>query len=280
MSTYEQYDRVSASYDRTRVPIGAEIITGCLTACGRPLAEVTLLDAGCGTGAYTKALIGHVGRIRAVDMSAGMLRVARAKLREEAAAGRVRFDRASVLELPYGDDSFDGVMVNQMLHHLETGERDDYPGHRRALAEFYRVLRPGGVLVINVCSHAQFRRGFWYYDLLADALVAVAKRNITMPALAAMLAEVGFGASARIVPLDAVMFGEAYFDCRGPLDATWREGDSIWSLATAAEIDRAEARIRELDAAGRLDAYFNERDSKRNEVGQTTFVHTVKSHLK
>ena len=278
MSTYEQYDRVSASYDSTRVPIGAEIIAGCLTTGGRQLAEVTLLDAGCGTGAYAEALIGQVGQIHAVDMSAGMLRVARAKLGDEAAAGRVRFDRASVLELPYGDMSFDGVMVNQMLHHLETGEADDYPGHRRALAEFHRVLRPDGVLVINACSHAQIRRGFWYYDLLPEAVEAVSKRNITMPVLVAMLAEVGFGTSARIVPLDALMFDEAYFDRRGPLDATWRQGDSIWSLASAAEIDRATARIRELDAAGRLDAYFIERDRTRIDVGQTTFVHTVKNH--
>lgn len=276
MSTYEQYDAVSASYDRTRVPVGAGIIAGCLTACGRPLAEVTLLDAGCGTGAYSHALAGQVGRIHAVDMSAGMLGVARAKLADQAAAGIVQFDQASVFALPYDDRQFDGVMVNQMLHHLESGEDGGFAGHRRALTEFFRVLRPGGVLVINACARDQLHHGSWFYDLLPEALDRVARRIIPMPALVAMLGEIGFQRPERIVPLDAVFQGSAYFDLRGPLDPTWRQGDSIWALATDAEVARAEARIRALEAAGQLETYFGEQDGRRPAVGQTTFVSAAK----
>ncbi len=278
MSTYEQYDAVSASYDRTRVPVGTEIIAGYLTACGKPLAEVALLDAGCGTGAYTKALAGQVGRIHAVDMSEGMLGVARAKLTEESAAGRVRFDQASVFALPCDDGQFDGVMVNQMLHHLETGEDSAYAGHRRALTEFFRVLRPGGALVINACSHEQMRHGSWFYDLLPEALDAVRRRLISMPELTAMLADIGFQRAERIVPLDAVFQGNAYFDLLGPLDPAWRQGDSIWALATDAEVARAEARIRALDRTGRLERYFEEQDGRRPDLGQTTFISSVKKH--
>ncbi len=276
MSTYEQYDAVSASYDRTRVPIGAEVIAGCLTACGKPLRELTLLDAGCGTGAYTLALAGQVGRIHAVDMSEGMLAVARAKLAEELAAGLVRIDQASVFALPHDDGQFDGVMVNQMLHHLETGEDRDFAGHRRALTEFFRVLGPGGVLVINVCDHEQVRHGFWCYDLLPEALDAVLRRIPAMAELTHMLVDIGFEPPERIVPLDAVFQGNAYFDRRGPLDPAWRQGDSIWALATDAEVARAEARIRALDAAGRLESYFTDQDRKRPDVGQTTFVRAAK----
>jgi predicted RNA methylase len=54
MSVYESYDETSKSYDRTRVPVGSEIILGCLAAHGKALGEMTLLDAGCGTGAYAQ----------------------------------------------------------------------------------------------------------------------------------------------------------------------------------------------------------------------------------
>jgi ubiquinone/menaquinone biosynthesis C-methylase UbiE len=75
MSSYEHYDKTAAHYDRTRWPIGAEIIVGCLAQGRVPLAEMTLLDAGCGTGNYALALLPHVARIEALDRSAGMLEV-------------------------------------------------------------------------------------------------------------------------------------------------------------------------------------------------------------
>ena len=278
MSTYEQYDAVSASYDRTRVPIGIEIIVGCVTACGKVLSEISLLDAGCGTGAYTKALAGQVGRIHAVDMSPGMLDVARAKLADAAAAGLVRFDQASVFALPYADGQFDAVMANQILHHLESGEDREFPGHRRALTEFCRVLRPGGVLLVNACSHVQTHHGSWFYDLVPEAVEAILRRLVSVPELDAMLAEIGFQRPERIVPLDAVYQGSAYFDLQGPLDPTWRQGDSIWALASDAEVARAETQVRAMAAAGHLERYFIENDCKRPEVGQTTFVRAVKKH--
>ena len=61
MSAYERYDDVSAHYDETRVPIGTEIIIGCLSTCPTPMHEIALLDAGCGTGAYSAELIDRVG---------------------------------------------------------------------------------------------------------------------------------------------------------------------------------------------------------------------------
>ena len=52
MSTYENYNQTSVHYDQTRTPIGVEIILGCLVSMGKPLSEMVVLDAGCGTGAY------------------------------------------------------------------------------------------------------------------------------------------------------------------------------------------------------------------------------------
>jgi ubiquinone/menaquinone biosynthesis C-methylase UbiE len=273
LSTYECYDRVAASYDLSRRPVGTEVIAGLLTLAGRPLGEVSLLDAGCGSGLYAEALIGQVGRLAAIDFSEGMLARARAKLEP---TGKASLLRASILDLPFADDSLDAVMFNQVLHHLEPGDDPDYGGHTKALGEARRVLRPGGVAVINICSHEQLRQGFWYYDLIPRALEATLARCVPVARLREILETVGLAFAERVVPLDAVMQGGAYFDPRGPLDAAWRAGDSIWALAPEDELGDAIARVQALDARGALESYLAERDARRPHCGQFTFMAAVK----
>jgi ubiquinone/menaquinone biosynthesis C-methylase UbiE len=63
-----------------REPVGTEIFVGCFAHAPVPLNRTVVLDAGCGTGNYSDALLHYVGRIEAVDMNAGMLEVATRKL--------------------------------------------------------------------------------------------------------------------------------------------------------------------------------------------------------
>ena len=99
MSAYENYTAVAADYDRTRVPIGVEIILGCLASASGPLSSMRVLDAGCGTGSYTAALRSHEGAIDAVDLNPSMLEVARAKL-ERTPGCPVTLHKASLEALP------------------------------------------------------------------------------------------------------------------------------------------------------------------------------------
>ena len=50
MSKFEDYTKTSGSYDKTRLPAGVEIILGALAKQDSPFDQLTLLDAGCGTG--------------------------------------------------------------------------------------------------------------------------------------------------------------------------------------------------------------------------------------
>jgi ubiquinone/menaquinone biosynthesis C-methylase UbiE len=277
MSVFETYDETSRHYDRTRVPVGAEIILDCLGRHGKPLGEMTVLDAGCGTGAYSHAVIGAVGRIEAVDLSQGMLDQARAKLAAEAEAGRIRFHQAPIGELPFEDGTLDAVMINQVVHHLGDSAEDGFARLRAVVGEFARVLGPGGVLVFNHCSQEQLEHGHWYYRLIPRAAAAFGARFAPLETLRAIFAESGFVCRQSFVPLKAVCQGEAYFDGRGPLDKAWRDGDSIWSLVEEAELARALAKVRELDAAGKLAAYLAEADKRRPEIGQITFLFATKA---
>ena len=275
MSAYENYAAVSADYDRTRVPIGVEVILGCLAASGGPLASSRLLDAGCGTGGYSAALRPHVGAIDAVDLNPSMLGIARAKL-DRTPGCPVTLHEASIDALPFEDACFDMVTVNQVLHHLPDSPHDGRPLLRRVLGELARVLRPGGAAMINTCSHEQLRRGWWYATLVPDAVEAMCRRHADTAELTRLLAEAGLRPCGRFVPSDAVMQGDAYFDGRGALDPAWRRGDSLWSLVSESELARAVDRIRSLDEAGTLDAFVAEQDRMRPSIGQIGFHYAVR----
>ncbi len=272
MSTYENYSETSKSYDKTRVPIGVEIILGCLARAPLPLARMKLLDAGCGTGAYSQAVLPHVAHIDAVDINPGMLDIASKKLCNPHTEGVIRFHRAAIDELPFEAASFDGIMINQVLHHLPDSDVAGYPAYRRVLQEFSRLLRPGGRLIINTCSHTQLRDGFWPYALLPQTVEKIRKKHVPLDELERLLEEYSFSPIARYVPVDAVIQGEAYFDARGPLDKHWRDGDSFWAMATESELQQALAKLQKLDQRGELKQFMERQDRSRRNIGQVTFV--------
>ncbi|WP_438022436.1 class I SAM-dependent methyltransferase [Sorangium sp. So ce233] len=101
-----------------------------------------VLDVGCGTG--TLAVLAsqrHPGvEVDAADGDDEVLAIARDKA-ARAGAG-VRFERAMAWALPYPDGTFDRVVSSLMFHHLVADDK------RRAAQEIFRVLRPGGALLL------------------------------------------------------------------------------------------------------------------------------------
>ncbi len=170
------------------------------------------------------------------------------------------------------DGSIDAVTINQVVQHLGDTPEDGFPRLRKVVAEFARVLRPGGVLAFNHCSQAQMRDAFWYYHLCPEGHGTIRRRFAPFEVLRAIFEDAGFVNRGSFAPLDAVCQGDAYFDGRGPLDKAWRDGDSFWAHVSAAELEAAQARVLALDAEGALDAFVSGHDARRPEIGQITFL--------
>lgn len=124
-----------------------------------------VLDWGCGTGAFSYAIVMEGHNVWGTDPRTPPMM----EFIAGAAGPRYHFDLAedSVL-LPYPDSSFDVVLSNGCLEHVgETGGSDV-----RSLEEIYRVLRPGGAFV---CSHLPNRHS--YIEAIARAIKKPAKRH-------------------------------------------------------------------------------------------------------
>ena len=102
-----------------------------------------VLDAGCGTGRFSRRFLDAGHHVTLLEPSAGMLEVARRRVGPALAEGRARLVRASLDGMGLRDGEFDLVFAegDPLSYCLRT--------HREAAAEILRVLRPGGAFYVS-----------------------------------------------------------------------------------------------------------------------------------
>ncbi|MBD0383591.1 class I SAM-dependent methyltransferase [Paenibacillus sp. WST5] len=94
-----------------------------------------VLEVGCGTGRTACFLAEQGIEVTAIDIRPDM--IAKAKIRAEKSNVQVQFLEGDACQLPFDDNSFDVVMVESVTNFAEA---------RKAMSEYYRVLKPGGKL--------------------------------------------------------------------------------------------------------------------------------------
>lgn len=133
--------------------------------------EASILDAGCGTGGLIKSLQAYESqwKIYGFDYSPVACEFAQSKTSAPIKQG-------SIENIPFHDKQFDAVLCADVISQIEDGSI--------ALREFARVLKPGGILVVNVAAY----QWMWsYHDEINDTM-----HRFRRSELVALLAKAGF----------------------------------------------------------------------------------------
>jgi SAM-dependent methyltransferase len=135
------------------------------------LRKADVLDAGCGSGGFLRRLreTRPQWTLTGIDFSPLACELARQRC-------DVRIEQASVTALPFADASFDAVVSADVICQVEDAAA--------ALAEFFRCLRPGGIVVVTVPAY----RWLWSYH---DDTVHT-KHRYTRRELVGLLTAAGF----------------------------------------------------------------------------------------
>ncbi len=138
----------AAEWDRIRkLHVPDEAVEQAIRAALGDTPFRSLLDLGTGTGRMLELFGPEIERGLGIDLSLDMLQLARDRL---ASAGlrNCSVRQGDLYDLPLANDTFDLVILHQVLHFLEDGAR--------AIQEAARVLRPGGrLLVVDFAPHEE-----------------------------------------------------------------------------------------------------------------------------
>ena len=134
------FDEVSPRYDLINdvLTVGNDRLWRIATTKAvAPRKGMRVLDLAAGTGTSSAALAAHGAHVVAADFSEGMLAEGR---KRHAGNALIEFVQADAMALPFADDSFDAATISYGLRNVSDP--------RKALAEMYRVVKPGGRVVI------------------------------------------------------------------------------------------------------------------------------------
>jgi SAM-dependent methyltransferase len=159
---------LATSRDPERTELEAGFLAERLPLGGR------ILDLACGTGRIAVPLARRGFEVAGIDLSQRALAIARSE------APSLDLRHGDMRELPWDDRSFDGVVnVWTAFGYFETQEEDE-----RVVAEVARVLRPGGVFVLDAINQSALLRNFRTesWSDLDNGTLFLERREIDLPA--------------------------------------------------------------------------------------------------
>lgn len=148
------FDKIAFAYDKLNRLMSLGFDKGWRRkgiAYLRPFAPRLILDVATGTGdlaiAMRRSL--NAGRVIGADISEGMMEIGRGKAREAGYADSVLFEQQDCLSLSYPENTFDAVTAAFGVRNFEDIQQ--------GISEMYRVLKPGGhIMILELSSPEQF----------------------------------------------------------------------------------------------------------------------------
>ena len=202
----EMFDNIAPTYDKLNHVLSMNVDKLWRRHALREIVDGSaqrILDVACGTGDSTISIAKAAGEgstVTGVDISEGMMALVEGKAAKAGVEDRIRLQVADGESLPYGDGAFDRVTCAFGIRNFEHKEK--------GLAEFRRVLKPGGKAVILELSVPQNRVVRWAYDLYFAHL---------LPAIGGAVS--GDKAAYRYLPASVHNFPAPHDFCRMMEDA-------------------------------------------------------------
>lgn len=142
------FDKKAPEYDAWYATQKGALVDALETECAfglfQPTAGMHVLDAGCGTGNFSLKMAALGAQVEGIDLSAPMIGYAQEKAAASAYAEQLHFQVGDLYTLPFPDDHFDAVLSMAAFEFIHED--------RRALAEFMRVTKPGGRVLIGTIT--------------------------------------------------------------------------------------------------------------------------------
>lgn len=289
-SAYENYNNRHDDYDLTRLPVGVEQVAQYLRDWRNP-SELSLLDAGCGTGLHLQ-YFHQLGLAQLIGMDASIAGVAQAAQKfahldaeiaqAEAAAHKPVLLVGDFRAIPLPDQSLDVVHVSFAVHHLPHKSEADLKQATHALfAEFARVLKPGGKLIVVSTSRTQLhphKGSLWYYRYFQDAARVLAKRFLPRRELVASMHEAGFETVTTQL-VQKTYWTAASLDANGPFDQHWRNGDSLFAFYRDKQelLQKRLARLKQLIADGSVQKHIAATRERTESVKQAYILFATRT---
>lgn len=266
------YTATSKNYDKTRRPLGIPVTLGAMMH-SKPLSEQSLLDVGSGTGSFLQEVCPKFKECTGLEYNEGML----AQARCIPYANKVTYVQGSADKLPFADASFDGATMNQVSHHFPADE--NYAFLAQVLREIFRVLRPGGVFVMNHGQRCQDQDGMWWASLMPRTTKQYCDLTCPTDLILQYMADAGFEVSqeAVMVPTHATLIDPSIYlkkhGIEGAFIKEYRDGDSMWAMCEMiGELPDVHAKIRKMQEAGTDAKFLEDREELRKRTGQATFI--------
>ncbi len=159
----EMFDDIAPTYDRLNHVLSMNVDKLWRRHALQEIVDGTpqrILDVACGTGDSTISIAraaAEGSEVIGADISEGMMALVKGKAEKAGVGGRISLQVADGEALPYGEGAFDRVTCAFGIRNFEHKEK--------GLAEFHRVLKPGGKAVILELSVPQNLLVRWAYDL-------------------------------------------------------------------------------------------------------------------
>lgn len=133
-----------AELGKKRLRPGGKLATDWLISQGKFSSDKKVLEVACNMGTTSIELAKTFGcKITAIDLDSKALDKARENAKKSGVDSLITFEKANAMELPYKDNSFD-IIINEAMLTMQNQQGKD-----KCLNEYYRVLKPGGVLLTH-----------------------------------------------------------------------------------------------------------------------------------